>query len=300
MASRARQLADYLDAAVPLSLAFQRSGLGTSPDIQLAADMGESTGTLGPSLRRAVEQLDNIDVNLRPAFEKSFYFGLLAFWALATLAFLMLKIVPTFEEMFMEFDLMLPKSAELLIAVSRFLVEYWYVFAPLLLLICGGIVVGVLSYLGVSFHAVPLVNRIWSPVGSAVVLQMLSVAVSLRRPISETLTLMARSSLRRNIQNRLNRAERRIAQGMHWCDALQKVGLISRATSHVFRAAERAGNLAWALQEMADSTLRRTALKTRAFINALFPFFIALFGLIVLFIATGILLPLFDLISALS
>ena len=50
MAGRARNLADYLDAAMPLSLALARSRLRVSPEIRLAADIGEKTGTLGQAL----------------------------------------------------------------------------------------------------------------------------------------------------------------------------------------------------------------------------------------------------------
>jgi len=50
LADRARLMADYLDAAMPLSLAMARSRLFVSREIQLAADVGEKTGTLSQSL----------------------------------------------------------------------------------------------------------------------------------------------------------------------------------------------------------------------------------------------------------
>ena len=88
-----------------------------------------------------------------------------------------------------------------------------------------------------------------------------------------------------------------IADGAHWCDALQRARLVTRAQAAVFKSAERAGNLAWALEEMADSSVRRAVLPRQAALNVLFPALILVCGIGVMFVAVGMLLPLFDLIS---
>ena len=51
---RARTLADYLEAGVPLALALQRSRNPVPAAALLAADLGQQTGTLGPALRQVV------------------------------------------------------------------------------------------------------------------------------------------------------------------------------------------------------------------------------------------------------
>ena len=67
----------------------------------------------------------------------------------------------------------------------------------------------------------------------------------------------------------------------------------------MFQAAERTGNLAWALDEMADSTLRRSAYRMRAALNVALPALLVAFGGLVLCFAVGMLLPLFSLIQCL-
>ena len=51
--------------------------------------------------------------------------------AIFILTFLMLKIVPVFVHMMEEFELELPRMTELLIAMSNFVVSYWFLI-PLL------------------------------------------------------------------------------------------------------------------------------------------------------------------------
>ena len=300
VSERAYRLAEYLDAAVPLSLALQRSGLGVSPDVLLAADVGEVTGTLGPSLRRTVEQTDAVESHLWPAYEKVFYIAVLAFVGIGITTFLMIKIVPTFAMMFEEFALSLPAMTVLLIDVSRFCVNYWYLFMPLMMVVGLAALVSVLSYLGVPFHGVPIIGRFSTLIGTAAALQVLSVSVSRGRPMLESLELLSRYNPRPHLQYRLAKAAQIVRQGIHWSDALCQAGLVRRSISDVFQSAERAGNLEWALREMADSVLRRSARCARSVVNVVFPVLVMSFGGFVLFLATAILLPLFSLIAALA
>ena len=68
----------------------------------------------------------------------------------------------------------------------------------------------------------------------------------------------------------------------------------------MLESAERAGNLAWALDEMADGKTRRSAYRIRTWISLLFPLCILTVGSLVMFVAVALMLPLFKLISALT
>ena len=68
----------------------------------------------------------------------------------------------------------------------------------------------------------------------------------------------------------------------------------------MFRSAERTGNLAWALDEMAESNARRAVYRLRALMNVVFPAAVAVLGSFVVLIALALLSPLFRLISGLS
>lgn len=91
-----------------------------------------------------------------------------------------------------------------------------------------------------------------------------------------------------------------IDRGQDWRDSLLATRILRRRESVLFKSAERAGNLAWALDEMAQSGVRRSAYRIRAWTNVIFPALLVGFGVIVLFISLGILLPLINLISGLS
>ncbi len=89
-------------------------------------------------------------------------------------------------------------------------------------------------------------------------------------------------------------------QGVHWCDCLQAVRLMTRADVSVLKSAETVGNLPWALEEMADSSMRRMTYRVTAVTNVLFPVCLAGIGVGVLFITASLFLPLIELIDAMS
>ena len=126
------------------------------------------------------------------------------------------------------------------------------------LLTFGGVVV-LLSYLGLSFRGWPIVGRFFSTIDNASVLRMLSVAVQEKRPLVGSLELLAAYAPFSLARSRLYEAIHQMTNGAHWCDALQRARLVTRAQATVFKSAERAGNLAWALDEMADSSIRRAS-----------------------------------------
>ena len=124
----------------------------------------------------------------------------------------------------------------------------------------------------------------------------LATAVRQKRPISDFVRLLAGYFPQPKMQSRLDWAAKKIDAGAHWCDSLQRASVIRRSESGVFKAAERVGNLAWALDEMADSRGRRAAYRMRSWLSVAFPCVVIALGCGVLFIACGVLLPLMNMI----
>lgn len=300
IAGRAGRLADYLDAAVPLSLALQRSGLGFWPEVLLAADLGEKTGTLGPMLRKSINQLEEVEKNTRPGMERlSYVVGVLMIEVLV-ITFVMLKIVPVFQRMFQEFDLELPDVTLWLMSASRFAVNYWFAIILVLFVFGWFPLFRLFRYGDVARSRFFLAGRFFAARDGAMLMRMLSVGVVNQVPIATNLHLLAGYCPDRRFHRRLDHAAKRVAQGAAWYDAMRESKLIGAAENAVFQSAERAGNLAWALDEMARRRARRVGQRANAIASAMFPVLVLLLGVVVMFVAVGIMTPLFKLISSLA
>lgn len=297
---RASDLAEYLEAGLPLALALERSRLAAFPAILLAADLGGRTGNLGPALRQALSRNDATEMVLRSAAEKLFYVAFLAAFGLGIWGFLMIKVMPSFSKIFEDFGMEQTEVARLLVGASRVFFEWWPLVLPVAALVLLVLVNGMLYYTGVARRPLLGCGRLGRIAESAVIMRWLAAAVRRGRPMVEMVRLLAGYFPRRTVRRRLERTAKRLDQGADWSDALAQAGLIRRPEAAVFRAAERTGNLAWALEEMADSSLRRAAYRLRAAASVAFPTMIAVFGACVFMVALGVLGPLMKLIQGLT
>src|SRR5262249_1570555 len=103
-----------------------------------------------------------------------------------------------------------------------------------------------------------------------------------------------------HIRRRLRRAAERTAEGTHWCDALQSSGLITDPDAGVLKAAERVGNLPWAMNNTADRLVRRFTTRMLGTMSVSFSLVLLAFGAVVLLIAVGLIFPLAQLILHLA
>ena len=294
---RARDLADYLEAGVPLALALRRSRNRVPAAVLLAAELGERTGTLAEALRQAVGEIDELELALRSMLEKFLYLATVALLALASLAFLTIKIIPLLVTMAKGLDLSIcPPTTQLMRLAS----PNSPVFAVATVALAGLLLVAVLWYARSSHRNLPGVRILWRRADGALVLRWLAISVERNRPIGEMLQLLASYFPQAPMRARLRGAVRRIDAGAPWCDSLRRAGVLRRAESAVLRAAERSGNLAWALKEMADGSMRRLVNRLRAWLSLAFPAGVILVGVCVAWIVLGVIMPIAQLIMCMG
>ncbi|MFO7902544.1 MAG: type II secretion system F family protein [Pirellulaceae bacterium] len=87
---------------------------------------GEAGGALEIILNRLADFMERAESLKRKVRGAMIYPVVVVLVAVGILTFIMIKIVPTFEEMFTEFGLDLPALTQLLIAISNGVANYWY------------------------------------------------------------------------------------------------------------------------------------------------------------------------------
>lgn len=105
--------------------------MGKSPKVfsRLYVNMikaGEAGGALETILQRLADFLERGESLKRKVKGAMIYPCVVITVAILILTFIMVYIVPTFQEMFEEFDLDLPAATVLLIAISEYLAKFWF------------------------------------------------------------------------------------------------------------------------------------------------------------------------------
>jgi type IV pilus assembly protein PilC len=233
------------------------------------------------------------------------YVLLVPIFGVNILTFVMLKIVPVFQKMFEEFGLKLPAMTVLLINVSNFFVDRGFLLTlPAVLVLCGTLLltllVAIVFLLGWLPRDIPPINILLRRYDGALVMMGLATCIERRIPLPQALLLLGQEFPRRSTARRVGLAAYDVGLGRDWCEALRRYRLLTRADEAVLKAAERAGNLPWALREMADRTIRRQVDRLQTWSQTLLPIFVLGFGMCVAFVVIALFMPLITLIQELS
>lgn len=295
---RAEQLAGLLRAGWRLPDALHAVGGLVPANAQLLIDVGHDTGSLAPALRYALESRGPYVAFWVQLGSRLAYLGGLLFFAFTILSFMMLKIVPAFKKIFDDFEAELPSITIFLINISSLAAD-WIGLLPGL--ICAFLVpLLVLWGFGALPFSLPLVDRLMRRLYVASLLEALSLVVSKQRPVEETIAAMARWCRRRPIRRRLEAVCADLAQGENWCESFSARGLIGTTDLIVLKSAQRAGNLSWALREMAQSGRRRIAYRLTALLQVAYPLVILSLGFLAMIYAVGFFIPVVSLIQRLT
>jgi type II secretory pathway component PulF len=260
----------------------------------------DECGALAKGLREAAAARDAQQDLWGSIAAKSWYIVTMIFSGLFILTFIMLKIVPSFEKIFKDFGTNLPRVTLTLMSCSHWFMNFWYLIAPIFLVFLFLFIYTMLKYFGVHVFDLPGLGYFTRRKHAAAIMDNLAMAVEHDRPLILGIQTLSACYPYGSIRTKLRHALSDIQRGTVWSESLCNRNLIGQSDMAVLQAAERAGNLAWAMREMADSNLRRLAYRANAAVQILFPPVVLCIGAMVLFVVVAMFIPLIALISKLS
>jgi type IV pilus assembly protein PilC len=216
---------------------------------------------------------------------------------LSTMTFIMLFIIPQFEEMFTEFGLELPTVTICLMLVAAYFCHYWFIFF------------GLFAFLMI-FYGFPLRHRLIQRLSSTrwqqlkhppIVQSKLNLAwlSDYGLDFADNLKQVAGYHPNKRIASRIEKASKRTEDGQSLWKALGIEGVLSNKESLALDTASSSNTRSWLLRQMAFAQSRKvqswSATRSRLFTALINTFF----GLLVLLFCVGIFTPLIHIIKAL-
>ena len=293
-------LANSLENGVPLAAALESAHIRLPSDALVAVRTGADTGGLAAMLKSSAHRAASLDAAIHGAIGRIAYLSAFVVLASALIAFMAIKIVPAYIKIFDDFHTELPTVTRILLGIFAFGAMNIPIVILGFLVIIALLIYAVGRYTDAIRWDPPGFRKFGLPLDGAVVLRSLAEAVGEQRSMHATLASLARQYPKPYIRQQLAFAETRIAQGINWCDSLQQSGLIPEAETGVLKAADRVGNLAWSLNDMADRLVRKFTARLTGVMAVGFPLVVLSFAGMVLLIAAGMIYPLAALILHLS
>jgi type II secretory pathway component PulF len=237
-------------------------------------------------------------------YQRFAYLATVSVMLVTVLTFVMIKIVPSYQEIFEDFDLQITPVTQGFIAFSESVGVLLGI--PILLtfvaLTLGAAIIGIL-YLCDFPILQPVFDYIGVAQHQAHVLRLLAAWIARGAPLSKALAELEDGRFGYPsplIRRRLGDARRRILGGHEWTEALRRSALISASDAATLRTAQEVGNLPWAMRLIADRKLRLMAFRWSVIENVLFTAVILALGLVVFWYAVAMFYPITRLIWSLT
>ena len=297
-----RNVVDDLESGQTLSAALSHHMDIFSPLYINIIRVGEETGNLDESFLRLYEYLDTDKVTLERIKSALFYPASVLVAIVLAITFLMAKVIPKFAMVFEKFDLELPFQTKILIAASNFVADYWC----LLLLLTISLIVGVRNYIKTDagrfkWHRQKLrIPRIGDILQRALLgrfSRAFAMSYSAGVTILQTLTTTAKAVDNDYMEIKINNIRNDVERGETITRAARSTNMFTPLVMQMLEVGEETGRLDEMMQEVAEFYEREVAYDIENISKIIEPVLTVVMGLMVLILALGIFLPMWDLVQ---
>jgi MSHA biogenesis protein MshG len=299
-AAMLQDLRESLDSGRELSTALRRHSKIFSPFYVSMVQVGEMTGMLDEVFMRLYTHLE-FEKEMHERIKGALRYPMFVVIAMAVaIVVVSLFVIPAFAKVFAGFHAELPLMTRLLMQFSAFMVQAW----PLLLALVVGGVVGGRVYL-----ATPAGRYQWDkyklhiPVAGKIILKATlarfarSLALSFKSgiPIVQGLNVVGMVVDNEYMRERVEQMRAGVERGESILRTAQATGVFNPTVLQMIAVGEETGDLDGLMFEIAGMYEREVEYEVKTLAQQIEPILIVLLGAMVLVLALGVFLPMWDL-----
>lgn len=267
--------------------------------------VGESTGTLEQSFLRMCEYL-TLDQDVQDRVKAAVRYPIIVvFFIAAAMAVITIFVIPNFAPLFKALGDNLPWPTKIILAVSTFFQHYWYVVAAAL----SAAYVWFRHYTNTEagryrWHRLKLKLPVIGPLTHQAILSRLSRSLSISMaaglPVIQALNIIARSAGNDFMAERVTRLRDAVERGDGLSRAAATVGMFPSLVIQMLAVGEETGELTELLAEVADFYQREVDYSLKNLSAAIEPILMVCIGGMVLVLALGVFLPMWEMVAKVS
>jgi type IV pilus assembly protein PilC len=226
------------------------------------------------------------------------YPGIIAFMAVSVTIFLLTFVLPRFTALFAGKEALLPLPTKMLLAMSDFLVNYWYIVIAGTVGTVWGLALALKTEWGKEAFdrtklRVPLFRSLFRALYISRSLHTMGQLINAGVPMLDTLAITADISGNVLYKRMWRSVYGAVKQGKKIASALQRTPLLPRPVIQMIAAGEESGKLGEVLDEVSSYYGRELRAVIKAVTAMIEPMMIVVMGGVVGFIAMSIILPIF-------
>ncbi len=295
-----KDLRESLDSGRELSAAMRRHPQVFSNFYLSMVRVGEMTGRLEEVFLRLFDHLE-FDRSMRERVKSATRYPTFVVVAMvAAIAIVNIFVIPQFVKVFASFHTELPLMTRVLIASSAFVVEWW----PVLLFGIVGGVLAVRAWIGTAAGRYAWdMHKLRLPLAGKIIVKgtmarfARSFALSHRSgvPIVQALTLVSQTVDNAYLAARIEQMRDGVERGESILRTSVTAGIFTPVVLQMIAVGEESGTLDELMDEVAQMYEREVDYELKTLSSQIEPILIAFLGVLVLVLALGIFLPIWDL-----
>jgi MSHA biogenesis protein MshG len=294
-----RDIREGLDSGRPLSASMQRTGV-FSPFYIAMVYVGETTGMLEEiflSLYNHIEFQEFMRNQVKSALRYPIFVVVAMMIAIVVIN---LFVIPAFARVYAGFHAQLPLLTRMLIGFSEFMVATWWLQGLILL----GAIFGFRSYVGTEFGRynwdrmkmrIPIAGKIVLKATLARFARSFALAIRSGVPIVQGLTLVAQTVENAFVARHIEKMREGVERGETVLRTASHSGIFTPVVLQMLMVGEESGALDDMMQEIADIYQREVEYELKTLGAQIEPILIVCLGVVVLILALGVFLPIWDL-----
>ncbi len=266
-------------------------------------DAGEQSGTLDESLQRLADQQEKEQQILGKVRGALIYPMIVFAVIIGVVIFMVTTVLPQVANLYKELGQKLPLMTSVLLAVSNFMITYWYLFLLLLLALVFGTKAYIRTPQGRKYFDrlklnLPLISPLLKKVYAARFTRTLASLVNSGVPLLQSLQIAGESVDNVVVQAVIDKATEKVRTGESLSSALTGHDEILTLVPQMINVGEESGSLGAMLEKIASFFEEEVDQTVKNLSGIIEPIMIVFLGLVVMFIVVAVLYPIYGLVTA--
>ncbi|MDD4963304.1 MAG: type II secretion system F family protein [Gallionella sp.] len=295
-----QDLRDSLDSGRELSAALRRHPKIFSPFYVSMVHVGEMTGMLDETFLRLYGHLE-FERDMRERIKAAVRYPIFVVIAISVaIVIINMFVLPTFAKVFEGFHAELPNMTKLLLGFSAFMVSYWYLMALMIV----GLVLGFRFYTNTVDgrykwdrykFKLPIVGGLILKSTLARFARSLALSFKSGMPITQGMSVVGMVVDNEFMRSRIEQMRDGIERGESILRTAVAAGVFNSVVLQMIAVGEETGDMDGLMFEIADMYEREVKYEVANLSSQIEPILIVGLGVLVLILALGVFLPMWDL-----
>lgn len=266
---------------------------------------GEASGSIDIAIERMAIQLEKSG-KTRAIIKKAMVYPIVVVVVMIAVVIVMLvKVIPSYSEMFVDLGTDLPAITKGVQAVSNFIIDYWFILVPLIV----GTAVAIVAFsktdkgkhvFGKMAISIPAIKNMVIKSASAMAARTLSTLVAAGIPLVEAVGITSKTMTNVYFKEALEGAKEELLIGQPLSRPLQECGLFPPMVYHMVRIGEETGQTEEMLDKCAEYYEEETEMAAQTMMAALEPMIIIVLAGVVGIILGACMAPMLTMYQALD